>query len=75
MPVPGTGTAVWWEFQIDPTIYFGIPMIATIGKENRPTENLQLEPDIKVALPYEEFLRGKDAQLEAAVKEMLKTIR
>lgn len=75
MPVPGTGTAVWWETQIDPTIVFGIPMVATIGKENRPTENLQLEPDIKVPLKYEEFLNGKDAQLEAAVLEMLKTIK
>ncbi len=74
MPVPGTGTAVWWETQIDPTMVFGIPMIATIGKENRPTENLQLEPDMHVPLPYEEFLNGKDTQLEAAVKEMLKTI-
>jgi tricorn protease len=74
MPVPGTGTAVWWETQIDPTIVFGIPMIATYGKENRPTENLQLEPDIKVPLTYEDFLNGKDDQLEAAVKEMLKTI-
>jgi tricorn protease len=74
MPVPGTGTAVWWETQIDPTIVFGIPMIATIGKENRPTENLQLEPDMKVSLPYEDFLNGKDTQIEAAVKEMLKTI-
>lgn len=74
MPVPGTGTAVWWETQIDPTIVFGIPMVATIGKENRPTENLQLEPDIKVPLKYEDFLKGKDAQIEAAVKEMLDTI-
>jgi C-terminal processing protease CtpA/Prc len=75
MPVPGTGTAVWWETQIDPTIVFGIPMVATIGKENRPTENLQLEPDIKVPLRYEDFLHGKDTQLEAAVLEMLKTIK
>ncbi len=75
MPVPGTGTAVWWETQIDPTIVFGIPMVATIGKENRPTENLQLEPDIKVPLKYEDFLNGKDTQLEAAVLEMLKTIK
>jgi C-terminal processing protease CtpA/Prc len=49
-------------------------MIATIGKEGRPTENLQLEPDIRVPLSYEDFLNGKDAQIEAAVKEMLKTI-
>ncbi|MDB5231134.1 MAG: peptidase [Chitinophagaceae bacterium] len=74
MPVAGTGTAVWWETQIDPTIVFGIPMIATIGKEGRPTENLQVEPDIRVPLPYEDFLSGRDPQLEAAVKEMLKEI-
>ncbi len=72
MPVAGTGTAVWWETQIDPTLVFGIPMVATIGKENRPTEGLQIEPDIRVPLPYEEFLNGKDPQLQAAVKEMLK---
>ena len=72
MPVAGTGTAVWWETQIDPTLIFGIPMVATIGKENRPTEGLQIEPDIKVPLPYEDFLNGKDDQLQAAVKEMLK---
>lgn len=75
MPVPGTGTAVWWERQIDPTIVFGIPMIATIGKEGRPTENLQVEPDIRVPLRYEDFLAGKDEQLETAVKEMLKEIK
>jgi len=50
-------------------------MVATIGKENRPTENLQLEPDIRVPLRYEDFLNGKDAQIEAAVLEMLKTIK
>ncbi|MFY0255256.1 S41 family peptidase [Chitinophaga sp. 30R24] len=75
MPVPGTGTAVWWETQIDPSLVFGIPMVGTIGKEGRPTENLQIEPDIRVPLPYGEFLKGKDAQLEAAVKEMLQEIR
>ena len=48
MPVAGTGTAVWWERQIDPTIVFGIPMVATIGAEGRPTENMELEPDILV---------------------------
>ncbi|MBS1974145.1 MAG: PD40 domain-containing protein, partial [Bacteroidetes bacterium] len=75
MPVAGTGTAVWWETQIDPTLIFGIPMVASIGKENRPTENMQLGPDIKVPLPYEDFLNGKDDQLEAAVSEMLKEIK
>lgn len=75
MPVPGTGTAVWWETQIDPTIVFGIPMVATLGKENRPTENLQLEPDIRVPLRYEDLLNGKDVQLETAIREMMKKIQ
>ena len=75
MPVAGTGTAVWWETQIDPTLVFGIPMIATIGKEKRPTENLQLEPDIKVPNDYKAILKGKDQQLERAVKEMLDEIK
>lgn len=75
MPVAGTGTAVWWERQIDPSLIFGIPMIATIGKEGRPTENLQLEPDIKVPMRYEDNFSGKDAQLEAAVQEMMKEIK
>jgi C-terminal processing protease CtpA/Prc/Tol biopolymer transport system component len=75
MPVAGTGTAVWWETQIDPTIVFGIPMVATIGKEGRPTENLQLEPDIKVPNDYKSVLSGKDPQLERAVKEMLEEVK
>ena len=76
MPVPGTSTAVWWETQIDPTIVFGIPMIAFYGiEEDRPLENLQLDPDIQVATPFEEILYGKDAQIEAAVKELLEQIK
>lgn len=76
MPVPGTGTAVWWETQIDPTMVFGIPMIASVGlKENRPLENLQLEPDIRVQNDYNAVLSGEDQQIEAAVKEMLLEIK
>lgn len=75
MPVPGTGTAVWWETQIDPTIVFGIPMIASMGTDGVVTENTQFEPDVRVELPYNSFLSGKDPQLEAAVKGLLKEIK
>ncbi len=76
MPVPGTSTSVWWETQIDLTMVFGIPMIGNYGvKEQRALENFQLEPDIKVLLPYKSFINGKDTQIEAAVNEMLKTIK
>ena len=74
MPVAGTGTAVWWESQIDNSIVFGIPMIATIGLDGNATENRELEPDIQVTLPYSETLLGHDAQIETAVKELLKEL-
>lgn len=76
MPVPGTGTAVWWETQIDPTMVFGIPMIASVGlKEGRPLENMELEPDIRVQNDYNKILSGEDQQIEAAVKEMLQEVK
>ncbi len=76
MPVAGTGTAVWWERQIDGTLVFGIPMVSTWGiGDTHPTENYQVEPDIKVLNTYNKVLKGEDEQLEAAVKEMLQTVK
>lgn len=76
MPVAGTGTAVWWEAQINSHIVFGIPMIATYGPgETHATENHQLEPDIMIRNDYNKILAGEDQQLIGAVQEMLKTIK
>ena len=71
MPVPGTGTAVWWERLIDKEVLFGIPQTSTIDTEGQYLENTQLEPDIKVANTPENRQSGKDRQLEAAVKHLL----
>lgn len=76
MPVAGTGTAVWWETQINNRIVFGIPMIATYGiGATHATENYQLEPDLLVLNEYNKVLNGEDQQLVVAVQEMLKTIK
>jgi len=72
MPVPGTATAVWWETQIDPTIYFGIPQVGTIGNDGKYLENNQLEPDIKVMNLPEDYANGIDKQIRVAVEELLK---
>ena len=70
--VPGTMTAVWWETQIDATLVFGIPQVTGWAlKEDRPLENMQIEPDIEVHNTPESLLVGRDLQLEAAVQEML----
>lgn len=71
MPVPGTGTFVWWETQIDPSIYFGIPMGGWRPLGQPFLENNQLEPDIKVLNQPNMMAIGRDQQIEAAVKALL----
>ncbi|MEQ8424212.1 MAG: S41 family peptidase, partial [Cyclobacteriaceae bacterium] len=71
MPVPGTGTAVWWEGQIDPTLVFGIPQVGMIDVEGDYLENKQLEPDIKIKNSYEMLAQGKDEQLLRTVELLL----
>lgn len=74
-PVPGTMTAVWWETQVDNTLVFGIPQVTGWAlAEDRPLENMQIEPDILVYNDPASVLRGEDKQIEAAVAEMLKEI-
>ncbi len=71
MPVPGTGTAVWWERQIDPTLVFGIPQVGMVGLDGQYMENTQFEPDIKIKNEPAVILKGKDQQIEKAVQDLL----
>lgn len=72
MPVPGTGTFVWWEAQIDPTLVYGNPMGGWRSPDGLFEEGHQLEPDIKVRNEPDVLSAGRDQQIEAAVKELLK---
>jgi C-terminal processing protease CtpA/Prc len=72
MPVPGTGTFVWWERQIDASLRFGIPQGGWRTPEGILCENNQLEPDILVKNDPDVLSLGRDQQLEEAVKELLK---
>jgi C-terminal processing protease CtpA/Prc len=72
MPVPGTGTFVWWENQIDPTLRFGIPMGCWRTPDGKCGENNQTEPDILVRNEPDVMSSGRDQQIEAAVKELMK---
>lgn len=74
MPVPGTMTSVNWETLQDPTLYFGIPVVGYRTADGSYLENKQLEPDVKVANSKELVVEGRDEQLEAAVKQLLKEI-
>ena len=73
MPVPGTGTAVWWETLIDGQTYFGIPQVGMKStSEGYLVENHELQPDILVNNDYDQFINGIDQQLISAVNELLK---
>ncbi|WP_066834172.1 S41 family peptidase [Rufibacter ruber] len=74
-PVAGTGTFVWWETLIDPTMVFGIPQIGyrTLGG-GKFLENSQLEPDYLVANDPAVVAQGRDQQLEKAVEVLLQEL-
>jgi Tol biopolymer transport system component/C-terminal processing protease CtpA/Prc len=72
MPVPGTGTAVWWEQMLDGTV-FGIPELGMRDvRTGELMENTQLEPDHKVPLEAKAAAEGRDLQLEKAVEVLSK---
>ena len=71
MPVPGTGTAVWWESLQDQTLVFGIPQVGVVTMDGKYYENNQQEPDIKVMNEYVPMIKGIDQQLQEAVKALL----
>jgi tricorn protease len=70
MPVPGTGTAVWWE-SLQNDMWFGIPMVGMVDNRGHYLENQQLEPDVRQTLDPGLVSQGRDQQLEAAVKLLL----
>jgi Tol biopolymer transport system component/C-terminal processing protease CtpA/Prc len=74
MPVAGTGTAVWWE-GLQNGMVFGIPQVGMVGNDGQYLENQQLDPDITAPQDPGEVAKGRDQQLEAAVKELLGQIK
>ncbi|WP_018478690.1 S41 family peptidase [Pontibacter roseus] len=74
MPVPGTCTFAGWEMLQNGSVRWGVPPLGVKDIQGQYLENLQTEPDLKVMNEYELVSKGKDQQLEAAVKELLKDI-
>jgi tricorn protease len=71
MPVPGTGTSVWWERQMDPTLIFGIPEVGQRTPEGEFLENVEVEPEVRIANDPGTLSEGRDAQVEKAVEVLL----
>ncbi len=74
-PIPGTMTAVWWETQVDPSLYFGIPQVTSLDRNGKPLENQQLNPDVVIYNNPGDVANGHDAQLEGAVRNLFNKIK
>ena len=70
--VAGTATSVWWETLMDESMVFGIPQVGKHDMQGRYMENQELVPDVEVYNSPEDYIHGRDPQLERAVSEMMK---
>ena len=70
--VPGTGTAVWWMTMLNEHIKYGIPQLGAKDFKTGWFENQETVPDELVCNDPNAIEAGRDPQLEAAVRRLLK---
>ena len=75
MPTPGTCTFAGWETLADQNARWGVPGVGVQNDKGQFLENMQTTPDIVVRNEYGVVIKNKDQQLEAAVAELMKSIR
>lgn len=72
--VPGTGTAVLWEHQLDRRLVYGVPQLGFMGDDGQWFENREIVPDVIVEADPAAVTAGRDPQLERAVQVLLQQI-
>jgi tricorn protease len=72
--VPGTGTAVWWMFPMKGALKWGVPQLGARDFSTGWFENQETVPDVLVTNDPAAIAAGRDPQLEAAVRELLKKL-
>lgn len=73
MPTPGY--VIWtWESRLVDGTGIRMPMSGVFRMDGTPMENLGQKPDILVPWSNEDFMAGKDPQLDRALEELLKQI-
>ncbi len=73
MPVPGSCTWMAGQSLQDPSLTYSVPVLAVRTIDGRWLENYQAEPDIRVMNEYGTVSKGRDQQLEAAIRESKST--
>lgn len=72
--VPGTGTAVVWEHQIEPRLVYGVPQLGFRFRDGTWFENTEVVPDLLLRSDPAAIASGADAQLERAVAVLLERL-
>lgn len=72
--VPGTGTAVLWEHQLDRRVVYGVPQLGFLARDGRWFENQDIVPEVPVAADPVSVAAGRDPQLERGVQVLLQQI-
>lgn len=68
-PVPGTCTFGGWG-TVGEGIRWGVPAVGVKGIDGEFLENRQTEPDFNIFNRFEDVMKGRDEQLEVAVREL-----
>ncbi|RPD40869.1 S41 family peptidase [Chitinophaga barathri] len=74
MPVPGSCTWMTGQTLHDNAMHFSVPTLGVKDLEGRYLENSQTQPDIEVMNTYDTVAAGRDQQLEAAIRALMKDI-
>ena len=69
MPVPGSCTWMTGQSMLDQSLSFSVPTLGVKTVDGRWMENYQTEPDIRVMNEYGTVSKGRDQQLQAAIRE------
>jgi C-terminal processing protease CtpA/Prc len=69
MPVPGSCTWMTGQSLLDPSLSFSVPTMGVKTNDGKYLENYQTEPDIRCMNEYGEVSKGRDQQLEEAIRQ------
>jgi tricorn protease len=72
--VPGTGTAVIWEQQIEPNLKYGVPQLGFMANDGSWFENQEIVPDVLIYNDPASIAAGRDLQLEESVAHLLRML-
>lgn len=75
MPIPGSCTWMTGQGLQDNSLSYSVPTLGVKTLGGRYMENYQTEPDIRVMNEYEPVSKGRDQQLERAIRELANDLK